>query len=271
MAQTLIELVLAPLLVAASALAARRWGQRVGGVVSAFPAIVGPVLLITALTHGAAFTARVADGTLLGLVSLGVFTATYGRAAARAGWAASLACAWGAASLVAAAVASLGAALVAPTGLGLAAGALLLAYRSLPPVPASPVVVAQAQTRALGLPARMAATALLVTVLAAAARALGPLLGGILAALPVLASALAVFTHRQHGGVAVIELLRGMLAGMTGFVAFCELIALTISDGLAAAFVSATVLALVVQLLTARWFRREGHRIPGPPDDAVAA
>jgi Ca2+/H+ antiporter len=84
--QTLIEFVLAPLLVAATGLAAERWGQRVGGVVSAFPAVVGPVLLITVLTHGPAFTARVADGTILGLVSLSGFAAAYARGAVRVGW-----------------------------------------------------------------------------------------------------------------------------------------------------------------------------------------
>src|SRR6185295_3110480 len=40
-----LELVVAPALVGAATLAARRWGQRTGGLVSAFPAIVGPVLL----------------------------------------------------------------------------------------------------------------------------------------------------------------------------------------------------------------------------------
>ncbi len=67
-----LQLLVAPALVAAATLAARRWSPRVGGVVSAFPAIVGPVLLIGADAHGTAFAARAATGTLLGLVALAV-------------------------------------------------------------------------------------------------------------------------------------------------------------------------------------------------------
>jgi hypothetical protein len=40
--------------VGAATLAARRRGHGVGGVLSAFPLIVGPVLLISAERHGAA-------------------------------------------------------------------------------------------------------------------------------------------------------------------------------------------------------------------------
>jgi hypothetical protein len=91
---TLIEVVGAPALAGAATLTARRWGPSVGGVVSAFPAIVGPVLLIAALAHGPAFAARTADGTLLGLVALSAFTVAYGRCAQRWRWPPSLAVGW---------------------------------------------------------------------------------------------------------------------------------------------------------------------------------
>src|SRR4051794_1535081 len=101
-----IEGVLAPALVGAATLAARRWGERTGGLVSAFPAIVGPVLLVTALEHGAAFAARAASGTLLGLVALSAFTLAYARAARRLRWPASLAAGWSAAGAAGLAVSS---------------------------------------------------------------------------------------------------------------------------------------------------------------------
>jgi hypothetical protein len=63
-----LQFVVAPGLVGAATLAARRWGLRLGGLVSAFPAIVGPLLLIAAHEHGTAFAAKAASGTLLGLV-----------------------------------------------------------------------------------------------------------------------------------------------------------------------------------------------------------
>jgi hypothetical protein len=95
MVDSLLQLVVAPTLVGASTLAARRWGERTGGLVSAFPAIVGPVLFIAAREHGPAFAARAASGTLLGLVALSGFALACGWAAAlRAGWLVSLAAGW---------------------------------------------------------------------------------------------------------------------------------------------------------------------------------
>jgi hypothetical protein len=94
----------------------------------------------------------------------------------------------------------------------------------------------------------MALTASLVAALSALATALGPLVGGILAALPVLASLLAVLTHRADGPGATISLLGGMLAGMIGFIAFCECVALLVARyGIAPAFLSASLLAALVQ------------------------
>src|SRR3954453_19438422 len=91
MLNAVIEVVLAPALVGAATLAARRWGEQTGGLVSAFPAIVGPVPLVTALHHGAGFAARSPSGTLPGLVALSAFTLAYARASRRLRWPASLA------------------------------------------------------------------------------------------------------------------------------------------------------------------------------------
>src|SRR3954465_6710320 len=109
MLNVVIEVVLAPALVGAATLAARRWGQRTGGLVSAFPAIVGPVLLVAALDHGPAFAATAANGTLLGLAAPPPFARVYGRLAERAGRGASLALAWIAAGLTGLAVGAIAA------------------------------------------------------------------------------------------------------------------------------------------------------------------
>ena len=65
---------------------------------SAFPAIVGPVLLIDLLRHDERFAADAAAGTRLGLVALSAFAAVYARLAVRRGPARALAGAWGAAA-----------------------------------------------------------------------------------------------------------------------------------------------------------------------------
>jgi hypothetical protein len=244
----LLQFVIAPGLVAAATLAARAWGHAVGGLLSAFPAIVGPVLLIGAVTHGPAFAARAAVGTLLGLATLSGFVLAYARAAPHAGWPLSLAAGWAVAAVLALLVGSLDVGLAA--ALATAVLSLALAHRALPRAgaPAPPATPPR-----WDLPLRMAMTALLVVALAAAANRLGATAGGILAALPILACVLAAFTHEQHGAAAVAQLLRGMLAGMAGFVVFCALVAGLVEPvGIAAAFALATVAALVAQLLIAR-------------------
>jgi hypothetical protein len=244
----ILQLVVGPLLVGAATLAARRFGPRAGGLVSAFPAIVGPVLLLSALEHGAAFAADAAAGTLLGLVALSAFALVYARVAARTRWPASLAIAWLAAAALAAAAGTVGAGLFA--ALAAAVVSLAAAHRALPSTgPAAAVV----HVPRWDLPVRMALTALLVVSLTAAAARLGPLVGGVLAALPVLASVLAVFTHAQHGPAALTDLLRGMLGGMSGFVVFCALVgALAVPAGIPVAFAAASLGALTVQGALAR-------------------
>jgi len=236
-----VQLILAPALAAAATLAARRWGDRAGGVVSSFPAIVGPLLLVTALGHSARFTAQAAHGVVLGLVALAGFAAAYGLVAARAGWGPSLAAGWVAAAVLALVAGRSGAGPAA--GLVLAVSALLGALWVLPR--AAPARRPPAPELVL---VRMLATGALVVVLAAAATRFGAVAGGILAALPALASVLAVSTHRRQGCGAVLDLLRGMVAGMAGFVVFCEVVALLIGrTSLGATFAAATLAALAVQ------------------------
>lgn len=251
MPRILIELLIAPALVAISTLVARRWGSRAGGVVSAFPAIVGPLLLVLALAHGPSFAARAANGTLLGLVSLAAFALAYGRVARARGWRVSALAGWLAAALAALLAGTLAGGAGSPAGLLIAGGALAVACRALGAVEAEP---AEPRARRAEIPLRMASAALLVALLSAAAGALGALAGGMLAALPVLACVLAVFTHREQGGSQAIALLRGMLAGMASFALFCQVVAVAVVPcGIAVAFAAATGVALAVQAIAVYW------------------
>jgi hypothetical protein len=130
--QLAIELILAPAFVALATVAARRWGPGVGGLLSAFPAIVGPVLLIDALDHGSLFTARAANGTLLGLVALSAFAFAYARCAGRWGWWPSLLTGWAAAAVATTTVGLVIHGAGSPIGLILAVVSLALAYLGMP-------------------------------------------------------------------------------------------------------------------------------------------
>jgi hypothetical protein len=94
----------------------------------------------------------------------------------------------------------------------------------------------------------VSATVALIIALTAAVDAFGSLIGGVLTALPTLASVLAVFTHRDDGPYAVAAMLRGMIAGMAGFVGFCALVAVMVVPlGAPIAFGAAAVGAVVLQ------------------------
>ena len=233
---------LASALVAVSSLAARRWGHAIGGVLSAFPLIVGPVLLVAAERHGTAFAAQAAAATLLGLVSLCGFALAYARAALRWGWPASLLLAWAAAAVLGllagrAEVGLAGAAVAAVAAIAIARAAL----------PRAGAVTGPGAVPRWDLPVRMALTAVLIVLLTAAADRFGAIAAGILSALPTLASVLAVFTHRRHGRDALLALLRGMVGGIVAFAAFCAVVGgLVDRAGVTLAFVLATVVAVAV-------------------------
>jgi hypothetical protein len=252
--ELVVQFVVAPLLVLAASLAARRWGHGFAGLVSAFPAIVGPVLLIGAHRHGASFAAEQATGTLLGLAALSGFALAYGRTALRTSWPVSVASGWAVAAATAGLAGAVGANLLG--ALVTATVSLVLAHRGIPGLPL-PQVELPAPPGDLAL--RMGLTVLLVVSLAALAGWLGPTAGGIITALPVLACILAAFTHARHGGAAVTQLLRGMLSGMTGFVVFCLVVAAIVTDaGVTLTFLAATAAALGTQAALARASLRAG-------------
>ena len=228
-------------LVAVSSIAAARWGHGIGGVMSAFPLIVGPVLLLAAQRHGPAFAAQTAAATLLGLIAMSGFVLAYARSARRFGWRSSLPLAWLAAAGLGAVAGRVETSLLG--GVLVATGSLAIALVALPSRREPSAAV---HAPSWELPLRMALTALMIVGISAAASQFGPAVAGALAALPTVASVLAVSTHSRHGPEAVLDLLRGMLGGMTAFVTFCALIGLLVEPaGVAAAFALATAAAVL--------------------------
>src|SRR5215510_7677253 len=76
----LLKLVLTPLLVGAATIAARRWGQSIGGWFAGLPLTSGPVSVFLAIERGPEFARTAAEATLLGLVGVAAFCFTYHRA-----------------------------------------------------------------------------------------------------------------------------------------------------------------------------------------------
>jgi hypothetical protein len=250
-----LRILLAPALIGAASLAGRRWGPAVSGWLVGLPLTSAPVTFLLALEHGPAFAAQVALGTLAGTASQVLFAIAYAWLARRHGWL--LAFVGG--SLTFAVSTALLAGLRVPL-VALASAVVVVLVLGLRAIPA-PRREARRATAPLprwDIPARMAVATLIVGMLIGLAPVLGPRVTGLLSPFPVYAAILTVFAHRAQGGPTAIGVLRGLLAGLFGFVGFFVVVAGSIERfGTAPAFVTATLIALVVQLVSLRALRAE--------------
>jgi hypothetical protein len=256
------KLTLAPALVAVATLLGRRYGQIAAGLVAGLPIVAGPILYFYAAEQGPAFGAAAALSTLLGLVSLSLFTVAYAWRAWSGGTVlSSLVLGWLAFMvgtvlinrLLAAREPNLAEALF------FGVGSLMLALRSLPPAQdpgARPAVAAPAWD----LPLRLVSTALLVWLLTHFAQALGPRLGGLLTPFPIASTVLTVFAHSQGGSEAARSVLKGLLLALNAFAVFCAVLALGLVPlGLVPAFAAALLAAAAAQGAMVWWqLKRQG-------------
>jgi hypothetical protein len=245
-----LKLSLVPLLIYLVTLAGRRWGPGVAGWLSAFPIVAGPILFALTLEQGASFAARAAEGTLLAVVAILVFSLAYAWASSRLGMTGSMALsllAWaGSVALLQAAHPPLGLAFV------LAWCALLLTWRLFPA--ATP---GTAGARRNDLPWRMLAAAVLVLSVSAGAAHLGARLSGFFAMFPVMSTVLVGFAHAGSGRGSAVALLRGMVVGYFGFAVFCAALAMQLREGaVGPAFALALGCALVVHVAARRLLAR---------------
>jgi hypothetical protein len=188
---------------------------------------------------------------MLGCISQAAFAVTYARTAS-AGPAVALAVATlaflGATALLDLAPQPLPLALVVAVA-GLIAGLFLLPARREhavgPPPPGWDLL------------ARMAVATAFVVVLTGVSAQLGARLTGLLAPYPLYAAVLAVFAHQGGGPAAGIDVLRGLLAGLFGFIAFFASLAELLGvAGVPTAFVAAVATNVVVQVLALAALRR---------------
>lgn len=242
----LLKLLLVPALIAAITLAGRRWGPAVAGWLSAFPVVSAPVLFFIALEQGPVFATTATTATLSAVLAILVFGISYCWAARRYRWPACLSLSLLAYSLAVSLLNAWNA------SLAVACGSVLIALRVAPRLyPHAPEIALPPGKSRGDLFWRALAAALLVLTVTGFATRLGARLSGLLAMFPVMASVLAVFSHRQAGAGFVIRLLRGMVYGYWAFACFCLALALALPRlPLASAFTLALAIAIGVQALT---------------------
>jgi len=211
----LLKLALVPAAVWAASIAARRWGHAASGYLGGLPLIGGPITFYLAIDHGAAFAAQSATFTLAAILGQCAHLLAFAHVARRGRWPAALACGWTAYALVSLALGAL--APSAPVALGLALAGLAAAWLGLPrpqgpaPLPAIPAVE---------LRLRLGAALLLAAVILWSAPIFGPAVSGILLSVPITGSIIPPFTLALYGPGALARLMRGFVAGLTGFAAF---------------------------------------------------
>lgn len=242
----LLKLILAPLIIAAATLVARRWGENIGGLLIGLPLTSGPVSLFFALEQGQGFAAAAARGAMLGLIPVVVFCAGYSISARRLPWQLS---AFSGISMYLLSV--WGVSLAAP-GLGwivLLVSAALLAGLWV-------VQVREEQVHKIlppwwDLPVRVAIATLLLLLITGGAGGLGSKWGGLLSPFPVFTFVMTTFSHSQGGPGAALRLMRGVLSGLFAYLAFFLVIALLVEQAnLAVTYLLATCAALGVNGLS---------------------
>jgi hypothetical protein len=249
-----LKLVLSPLFIASVTLVGRRWGPGVGGWLMAFPLISGPISLLLALANGPVFAAQAAVGTMQGQTSVCLFCLSYSLVSHKARWPLSLAAAIGSFLIATLLWNKFHPTLLPTIALDLVILALVLwimpgradaGIASIPPK--------------WDLPARMLLAAVFVLVLTTTSNGLGAQLSGLLSPFPIFSSIIAPFTHIRQGQAGVGQLLRGIVLGTFGLLAF-YLVIYAMLPGLQigwtylmASAVAIAVNIIALRFVTARW------------------
>lgn len=238
-----LKLLITPLLILAASLAGRRWGNAIGGWIVGLPLSSGPVSFFLALDHGPAFAQQAAAGTLVGTAAQACFSIAYFWAAGSASW--PLAFAAGACGFFACASALQ---VLALPHLMLFVIALAALTIGLYLTPRREAVGVSARSPRWDIPLRMIVATTLVLSVTAAANVLGPRVSGVIAAFPIFASVLTVFSHRNQGPEAARLVVRGLLMGLYGFAFFFLTLSLLLTrTSVTLAFATACVAGVVIQ------------------------
>lgn len=239
-----LKLLLAPLIIGGASLAGRRWGPTVSGWLIGLPLTSGPVVLIVALSHGAAFAAPTVLGTLSGGLSLVAFCLSYAWLALRFQWPAAIT----GSMLCFALVTMLMQNLVLPLGpiFGLVVLAILAGLRLMPK--GGQLAARDEKPGPWDLPARILIGTSFILILTGSAPFIGPRLTGLLSTIPLYTAILTIFAQRLQGPAGAGSVLRGLLFGLFGFSGFYLVLALLLERiGVAPAFAAATFATLVIQ------------------------
>lgn len=231
-------------IVIAAAVAAERAGPRWGGLVASLPVAAGPAYVMLALQHPPAFIANAALGSMAANPATVIFGVIVVRLVQRYGAAIAVAAgllAWFVAMFAFRAVAQDVVAVVLLNLVAHSAG-ILLTRRQTRLVPTG---VKPRGRPWFELPARAAMVGLLVATVVTASTALGPVLSGIGAVIPVTYTSLVLVVAPRQGRDAAAAVMASALRGFAGFSAgFLALHVLAVPLGNAGGMLAALAVML---------------------------
>lgn len=238
-----LKLILTPLVMGGVSLAGRRFGPNVGGWLVGLPLTSAPVALFLTLEQGTTFASRMAQGTLLGLISQAAFCVAYGWLSFRVGWLGCWLVSWGvffvATFVFEQVLVPLPLAFAGVVGFLLVALLLWLKPHG---------QVAAITPPVWDIAGRMVIATGFVLGLTGAANMLGPRFIGLLSPLPMFATIFAVFTHQFQGATAARQVLHGVLVSSFACAVFFLVVAGLLEQwGIVATFSAALLAALLIQ------------------------
>ena len=249
-----LKLILTPLLIGSISVAGRRFGPVVSGWLVGLPLTSAPITLFLALEQGTAFASRVAQGTLMGIISQAAFCVVYAWLSFRVNWLGCWLAGWGvffAATFVFEHIS-----LPVPLAFVGVVSSLLVALLLWPRQHGQ---VAATKSPAWDIAGRMLVATGFVLALTGIAPVLGPRLSGLLSPLPIFATIFAVFTHHLQGALVARQVLHGVVISSFACAVFFLVVAgLLTRWGIVATFSAALVAALLTQGC-ALWVVRRGE------------
>jgi hypothetical protein len=210
-----LKLALVAAIVLAASLAAKRFGHGVAGTLSGMPMIAGPIMGFVLLQSSVDQARAIALATLVAFPAMVGHMVAFAHASRRGRWWLSLVAANAVFLVIGLALARLDLSAWAVCVIALASP--VAGMRAMPPhrVDRNPLHIPRIE-----LALRVAAAVALAAAIMLGASAFPIAISGLLLALPITGNVLPCFTLPRDGFDATVELLRGFVQGMFGFVTF---------------------------------------------------
>lgn len=241
----LIKIIVMPLVIAMVTQISRKWGNAVGGIVASLPWVAGPIIFFITLEQGIDFAMSTIPGVMIGLISWLTFCLAYVTVGRRYNAAWSLLSGYISYLLTGALLNNL----TSVIGLNvwmIAAILLMLGTLYIFPTP-GPIKAKAVKTLKYDIPLRMIMITAFVVGITFFADKMGPTWSGILTPFPIMTAVLAIFTHYSQGIEGTILILKGLLLGIFGFVAFMYLLVHTLPVvSIGQAFLISSVANLII-------------------------